>query len=191
MTLTELVKATYATVGQDSTDLQLAMVVDELSGYPMADVLASLTRCRRELRKLTLADILDRLPGGHPGPEEAWGIVSTGLTRNARTLVEDATIVWTNEMRAAYGIAAALADDLVAARMAFKETYTRIVSEARAQRLTPAWSVSLGNYIHGREGAVLEAVQKGRLTLDHARRLVPALPEPSRDALAIVERILY
>lgn len=66
MDLLTAVKATYEVVGQDISDLGIQAIVTELKQYDLQHVLLALTRCRKELRKLTLADILDRLPGGHP-----------------------------------------------------------------------------------------------------------------------------
>ena len=185
MTITEAVKGTYATVGQENTDIQLAMVVDELANYPVAAVLAALARCRRELRKLTLADILDRLPGGHPGPEEAWALVSRCLNN------EQVSIVWTDEMRAAYAIAAALAKDPMAARMAFKESYSVRVSEARARRESPAWSVSLGFDPQLRELACQEAVHKNQLSAQHVARLVSSSEPISESTLALIHQVVH
>jgi len=172
MTLTEAVKATYEVVGQSTTDLQLAMTIEELSGYPIASVLAALSRCRRELRKLTLADILDRIPGGHPGPEEAWATIAKGMADESRTLI------WSDEMREAYGVARGCSEDEVAARMAFKETYTRAVSEARSAGKSPHWSVSQGTDKADRERAILEGVKKGQLSASYTQRLLPSPEDP-------------
>lgn len=157
MTLTEAVKGTYAVMGQAMTDTELAMIVSDLSAYPPDGVLLALTRCRRELKRLTLADIIERIPGGHPGPEEAWALVSTSMANEA------VSIVWTDEMREAFGVAVALADDPVAARMAFKEAYARVVSEARAKRKAPRWTASLGWDPNGREVAQLEAARRNAI----------------------------
>lgn len=169
MTLTEAVKGTYAVIGQSMTDTELAMIVSDLSAYPPEGVLSALARCRRELKRITLAEIIDRIPGGHPGPEEAWALVSKSMQNEA------VSIVWTDEMREAAGVAMAVQDDLVAARMAFKEAYTRIVSEARAQRKAPKWTASLGWDPHGRELAQLDAQNRNR-----ASQGLPALPVKER-----------
>lgn len=168
MTLTEAVKATYAVIGQETTDIQLAMTVEELSVYQPTNVLAALSRCRKELRKITLADILDRLPGGHPGPEEAWSMISRCMNN------EQISITWTDEMREAYGVAAPLADDKVAARMAFKESYTKLVSEARSKGTKLNWSVSLGHDPTLRQEAIEEAVKKNQISQRQAAKLLPA-----------------
>lgn len=165
MDLIEAISATYAVLGQEVPDIALEVVVQELQQYPRGDVEEALTRCRRELRKLTLADILDRLPSGHPGPEEAWGLVASALNN------EQVSIVWTNEMAQAMGVARSLSGDPIAARMAFKETYSRLLVQARLSRSRPVWLVSLGYDQAGREAAYLEqARRKGKE--------LPALPEP-------------
>lgn len=154
-------------LSQSLPDAAIEEMAAELAAYPEADVLAALKRCRSELRVLRYGDILDRLPGQHPGAEEAWALVSRCL-RN-----EQISLVWTDEMREAYGVAAALAEDAVAARMAFRETYARLVGQARAQRRTPVWSVSLGYDPHGRDVALAEAVRKNQISAAHAARLLP------------------
>lgn len=185
MTLIEAVKATYAVIGQSMTDTELAMVVSDLSLYPADGVLAALARCRRELKRITLADILARLPGGHPGVEEAWALVSKALGNEA------VSIVWTDEMREAMGVAMALADDAVAARMAFKEVYTRAVSESRAAGCRPQWTVSLGADPHGRALAQHEAANLNRAVsgLPTLSSSVVALPGPDGDGIGMPDEV--
>lgn len=186
MTLTEAVKGTYAVIGQSMTDTELALVVSDLSIYQPAAVLTALTRCRRELKRITLSDIIDRIPGGHPGVEEAWAMVSTVMRD------EQASIVWTDEMRQAYGVAVALSGDPVAARMAFKESYLSQIGEARAKGQLVKWSVSLGWDKQRREIAVKEAVEKGRLTHAAALAYCPdlALPNTS-ESMKLLEEVTH
>lgn len=186
MTLIEAVKGTYAVIGQSMTDTELAMVVSDLSVYPPASVLTALTRCRRELKRITLSDIIDRIPGGHPGVEEAWALVSTIMGD------EHASIVWTDEMRRAYGVAAALSDDLIAARMAFKESYLSQVGEARANGRLVKWSASLGWDKQRRESVLLEAVEKGRLTHTAAKQLHPEISLPNHsESIKLLEEVTH
>lgn len=180
----EIAKAilvTYELVGQSLSDEAAKTILDELSAYPENHVFMALTRCRKELRKLTLADILDRIPSGHPGVEEAWGLVSALLGN------EEATVVWTDEMREAYGAAVPLKDDLIAARMAFKEVYSKAMGQARADRKAVAWKVSLGLDPHGRQAVIEQAVELGRLKYEHAQKLIPdfSMPSPPVEALAL------
>lgn len=181
MTLTMAVKATYEVLGQDVSDLAILTIVEELETYQIGDVMLALARCRKELRRLALADILDRLPTGHPGVEEAWGVVLPLLGN------EDASIVWTDEMREAYGAAAPLKDDLVAARMAFKEVYAKAIGQARAERKKVAWKVSLGLDPHGRQAAIEKAIALGQLTYEHAKQLLPDVSIPDGVSLPAVK----
>jgi len=185
MDLIEAVTVTYELVGQSVSDAAVKSLVRDLSAYPAAHVLEALDRCRRELRRgqLTLSEILDRLPGQHPKAEEAWAVVSRCLKN------ESVSIVWTEEMREAYGVASALASDLVAARMAFKEAYQELVSKARAARQSPAWCVSLGYDPQGREVALCEAVRRNQISQAYAAALLPQVEPVDPSVLALVESI--
>jgi hypothetical protein len=173
MDLLEAVMTTFAVVGQEMPDIGLKAIVMELQGYPLQAVFEALTRCRKELRKITLADIIERIPTGHLGPEEAWGIVCTLIDD------EDVSVVWTEEMAHAYGAARHLKADKVAARMAFKETYIPLVAQARDRRQRPVWRPSLGHDPHGRAAAIEEAVTLGRITVNHAKQWIPDFSDPA------------
>lgn len=148
----------------------------ELRAYPERDVLQGIRRCQLELRgRVALADILDRMPCQHPGVEQAWGLVSKVMRSEA------VSICWTDEMREAYGAAAPLADDLVAARMAFKECYVQLVSAARASRKVPCWSVSLGYDRTLRDECVRHAADRNLIAADYAQKLLAHDP-PTADA---------
>jgi hypothetical protein len=152
------------------------VIEQELRAYPERDVLQAIRRCQGELRgRVTLADLLDRLPSQHPGVEQAWGLICKLLNN------EDVSICWTEQMCEAYGAAAPLAGDLVAARMAFKETYVRLVSEARAHRKMPSWSVSLGYDKALRDECVRDAAQKNLISQGCAARLLAHDP-PTQEA---------
>lgn len=109
------------------------------------------------------ADILAQIVGdldddGRPGPEEAWALAQKAAD-------EAATVVWTPEIAQAWGIARSvqnLGDD-VGARMAFKEAYVRIVSEARSKREPLRWEASLGHDAAQRDEALQRAQSAGLL----------------------------
>jgi len=169
--MSELIKALAVTAeltGTEWSEGAARVVAEELKTYPLEHVTVALSRCRKEIKgRLTLTDILDRLPGGHPGPEEAWSTVSRSMQSEAYT------VVWTDQMREAYGVSLALGDDMVAARLAFKECYQKLVSEARARNHGPVWSISKGTDRHDQERAILEAFKQGKLTADYAKRQLP------------------
>lgn len=155
--LAETIQVTAEVVGTPFSAQALAVIVRELSAYPQKQVAGALTRCRRECRgKLTLADILARLDDGRPGVEEAWARLPRG---------EDASLFWTDEMRKAWSAALPiLDDDPVAARMAFKESYQKLVSRARDANEPVRWSFSPGRDPIGRGQAVREALEAGIIT---------------------------
>lgn len=162
-TLFDAVVVTAEVIGHELSPAAAKAITRELAAYPEPAVVGALRRCQRELSgRLTLAAILQRLDDGHPGPEEAWAL----CTRD-----ESATVVWTDEIASAYGVACKLDDD-IAARMAFKECYERNLREARAERRPARWWPSLGHDAAGRGGPLLAAVEAKRLTPDEARRFL-------------------
>lgn len=181
MKLHEAIAVTYAAMGQELSDAALTVLTRDLQGYPLDGVLKSLSRCRKELRRLTLADVIERIPGGRPGAEEAWSIVSKALND------ERATVVWTQEIASAFSAALGLQDDPVAARMAFKEVYTRLAAEARDEGKPIVWTASLGHDPQGREGPLLEAVRLGRLPTEHVAGLLPHREVLAPKLAALVE----
>lgn len=88
---------------------------------------------------------------------------------------EGGSVVWTDEMREAYAVAAPLLeeDGPIPARMAFLERYRALVQAARDAGTPTRWEASLGYDVRGRESVVLDAVAKGRIAQDHAMKLLP------------------
>lgn len=178
--LLEAVAVTAELCGRTFSEPAARVFVSDLSGYPEGQVLGALARCRKEVRGvLTVADVIQRLEDGRPGADEAWAM----LPRS-----EAESVVWTDEMSAAFGIAAPLMDDdKTAARMAFREAYKRAVDEAREQRKPVNWTASLGHDPRGREQALMRAVELGRLQATHALSLMPeaAIQIPQNVQMAI------
>ena len=151
--------------GTELSQAAMRVMVEDLAVHPTGDVLTALDRCRRECRhRLTLADVLDRLPNRPPGPEEAWELVVA-----ARPWEEGATVVLPRAILASFPFA--LWPDRVAARMAFREAYPRNV-----ERFAGEMAVSLGWDPEGRDNAIIEAVQAGLLSRDDALLHLPQLP---------------
>lgn len=159
--------------------------VDALSDYPDRFVLLALRRCSRECKgRLAPQDVISRIDDGRPGPDEAWAMIPQH---------ESGSVVWTQEMAEAYGIAAPLLreGDAIAARMAFREAYQRLVGKAREARQPARWIPSLGHDPTQRDAALVTAVERERLTVERAQalspmialpgHLVPQLPAPPAD----------
>ena len=110
-------------------------------------------------------------PDGHPSADEAWAMVPKD---------EAVSVVMTEEMLEAWGIAKSLLDlgDMIAARMAFKSAYMRLVDSNRNAGIKIKWVPSLGHDKRGREACILEAVRLGRIGTDHAKRLGMTVDTP-------------
>ena len=162
-------------------DRQTALYFGILADYPIEAVEAGLKAHMRDPQRgrfmPTPADVVAQIDGmveqqdGRPGTEEAWALALRGQD-------EADTIVWTAEMSQAWVVARVVLPDEVGARMAFKETYARLVAENRRARLPAEWTVSLGHDPQRRDAAIGAAVSAGRLP---ASEMPVALPAPRRD----------
>lgn len=174
MSSPELIKAVAVTAelcGRTFSPEAAAVFVGDLDGFDEASIVKALQRCRREVRGvLTVQDVVSRIDDGRPGPDEAWAMLPFN---------EDVTVVWTDEMASCWGVAMPLFDagDKIGARQAFKETYIAAIAKARDERTPPKWTPSLGHSASGREGALLQAVEKGRIKITHAQALLPHLQD--------------
>lgn len=148
----------------------LAMESD-LASFPEHEVLHALTRCRRELTgRLTLAAILERLQeaDGRPNADEAWAVACCADD-------EAETVIWTGETAEAFYAARPLLGigDKIGARMAFRDSYNRIVRQSREQRIPVEWKASLGWDKDKRREMLTKAVELGRLPGSFAAGLLP------------------
>lgn len=177
-----LLTALGATAEIMGTQLQanaLLVMADDLSTYPLSDVLAAIKRCRRELSgRLTLNAIIDRVHSadGMPGAEEAWALMSKP---------EAETTVITGQMGEAMQVARPVLNEQghIAARMVFREVYTRVANDAREWNIKPHWFVSLGHDKEGRAGPIADAVRAGKLALEPSLKLLS--PEAKVDLLQL------
>lgn len=175
------VAVTAEICGRTFTPAAAAVFVDDLSIYPEATVLASLRRCRREVRGiLTVQDVVSRIDDGRPGADEAWAMIPQD---------ESGSVVWSAEMARAFGAALPLLEvgDKIAARMAFKESYARLVGQARDAGIPVIWTPSIGHDPRQREAALQEAVRAGRMTLEQAQVIAPELDAP-RELAALADQ---
>ena len=151
------------TLPPDVVEVYLA----RLARYPDDAVGDALRRCQNEIKgHLALRDIIERIDDGHPPPEEAWAMCPLG---------EDQSVVWTDEIAAAYTTTLDMTDR-VAARMAFLEAYRRLIRESRAEGREINFFLSAGRDKAGRDAAVAKAVAMGRLTDGQAAKMAPQLP---------------
>jgi len=179
--LVAMIVATAEAIGCELKPMTAAIMAKDLDRFSTPEIEDALTDCRCTLRhKLTIADVRDRVLArdGRPGVEEAWALIPKD---------EESSVVWCDEMSSAWGVVAGLyADgDRIGARMAFRDTYSRMVAEAREAGRPVRWWASLGADPAGRERALQMAVSAKRLTEAVASKLLPSPvdPGPIGDAL--------
>lgn len=128
-----------------------------------------------------VSELLDRIKAmdGRPGPEEAWAAIPMN---------EGGSVVWTDEMAEAFGVAAPLIaeGDKIAARMAFLERYRTLVRDARDIGKPIHWTPSLGCDVGDRERALIEAARLRRLTPQHVAGLLPYRDQPPPEILEML-----
>ena len=131
------------------------------------------------------ADIIRRLPtapgdDGHPGPDEAWGLL-VRLIRDERE-----TGVLTDEMRAGWQACQPILDlgDEVGARRCFIEVYARHIQDARQRDHRARWTVTLGTDPALRQQRLNEALETRRIGVDQVRALLPGPAPASLDQVA-------
>lgn len=186
MKRSDLYKALAVTAEMTGTaqlnEATLRLMADRLEHCPEQSITAALQRCQMELqaplRPLTLVSILERLEEGHLGPEEAWALVAS--------LDEGGSVVWTDEIAEAYGVALGVLPDRVGARMAFLEVYRRLVAQARQEGRPATWWASLGWDVTGRVGPVVDAVARGHLPQRVAMDALPPAAWPTKWQRALV-----
>ena len=174
----KMLDTVYALHGKSLNAEAKALFFRAMSQFPLPMVRAALDGHVRDPNRGQFppkpADLMAQIVGqatddGRPGTDEAWAIALT--CRN-----EANTVVWTCEIAAAFGICLPVLDggDEVGARMAFKEAYNRLVTEARREGSPIAWSASLGWDMEGREIALRTAVARNQLPAPTAAALLPS-----------------
>jgi hypothetical protein len=181
MSARELINAIAVTAeltGTSLSDIAQAAMAQELLAYPLDSVLDALMRCRREIHgRLTLAAIIERLNAndGRPTADEAW--MQALLADDERE-----TVVWTKEAADAFFDARPALDagDKIAARMAFKAAYDRLVQQARDNAVPTKWIVSEGFDVEKRRIAIEKGIEKKLLLPSQVVHMLPAPPaDPS------------
>ena len=161
--LTTLAEAFGEPLTDQRQDIYFAGLVD----IPQDHLRVAFRRARYELKWFPKLAELRGLAGaqsdapndGRPGPEEAWARMPKGEH------MEDDSIVWCEEERAAYAACRCLLldGDQIGARMAFKERYVRELEEARSQERPVRWTMSAGYDRNGGGGKRAKTLPAGGL----------------------------
>lgn len=167
----QIVRATMLVCGGEAPEADVLRIWwASLQNYSIDQVSAAFSeyamRGKYAPKPADILTILDRLlPDGRPGADEAWAMIPRD---------ESTSSVMTQEMAEAMHVAQPLLNegDAIAARMAFKEAYARIVDANKRSGIKPEWFPSLGHDKEGRDSVLAEAVRLGRLSADHAIGLI-------------------
>lgn len=150
---------------------RIEMWMEALRGFPPGSVLASTRRYIAGNKfKPQLADIVAgcvaQVDGNWMGADEAWALMPKSEYDSA---------MLTDEMAQAMAAASALLQmgDKVAARMAFKDTYCRLVERAKIEGRNPVYFPSFGVDSQGRVAMLANAVNAKQITLDRATTVFP------------------
>lgn len=155
---------------------RLDMWWEAVKNFPDGAVRAAATRhITTSHFKPQLADIVKgcaaQLDGNWIGADEAWALMPKSESDSA---------MLTDEIAQAMAAASSLIEggDKVAARMAFKDAYGRLVEKAKIEGRMPRFFPSFGTDAAGRVTVLANAVRAGQITLDRA---TTALPEYGPD----------
>jgi len=187
--LLEGIAATAEIMGREISPEAAMVMAQDLAQYPANVVVQALANLRRDAKaRFSTGAIIEQIeklqPDGRPGADEAWAMIPKD---------EDASAVMTQEMADALRFAQPLLDegDKIAARMAFKDAYSRIVEQNKLAGRKPSWFPSLGQSKEGRDAALAEGVRLGRLGADHAigllapDKIAPMLQSAGEEKLAL------
>lgn len=100
----------------------------------------------------------------HLTADEAWSIACEAADENN-------TVIWTQPIAQAWGLASSVLPDRTGARMAFKAAYERIMSDLPAGH-EPLWFPSLGHDSQRRQIALDRAIRLGQITHENAYPLL-------------------
>lgn len=150
---------------------RLEMWWESLKAFPDGAVMASAARHLRTSHfKPQLADIVAgcaaQLDGQWVGADEAWSLMPKSESDSA---------MLTDEIAQAMAAATPLLEggDKIAARMAFKDAYGRLVEKAKIEGRLPRFFPSFGTDGAGRVTMLGSAVVRGQITLDAATKALP------------------
>lgn len=171
----ESIGLTIESYGRAAPDGVLMLWVEDLSCFTEIAILDALKRYRADRsndRAPTIGQIIALIErveeDGRPGAEEAWAIIKP-LIGN-----EELSVIVTVEMQCAYPAGQALGQDEVGARMAFIESYRRLVAEARTNRVACKWILWAGDNKDLRADVVERGIRDGRLKINEMKQWLPA-----------------
>lgn len=164
----QILKEAFEIHEKEISNSKLNIYFNLFKKYPMAvfssALLTHIERSKFSPKPADLKDIIDNMDG-RPDSNEAWSI--SQASKN-----EDETIVWTNEMQEAFGVATPILmmGDIQGAKMAFREVYEKLVRKSRDNQIPIKWNVSIGHDKTRVNDAINQARYDGRISHDDSTR---------------------
>jgi hypothetical protein len=165
--LLTLISLVFEYHGQSASEERLTMFAEDLKAFSLNEIKSAWQVYRLKNTKLPLPkDLIEHMQDGRPPTQEAWSMIPKN---------ESDSVVWTDEMRLAYGVCAPLINQgqITNAFFAFKETYERLVMENRLKKVQTNASPSFGFDKTGRETAIKKALEMNMITYNQAKNLFP------------------
>lgn len=171
--------------GKDPSKEAMRFFYDALQGYSLDQVRQALTAHVMTSRYMpTVADVIERIAAATPGmsrpaADEAW----------MRTPAETDSYWATDEMLGAWAVVAGEMNsprpDRVAARVAFRDAYNRLVAEAQAQGRPVRWQLVRGTRHDNLEHTVREGLRLGYLPRQDADEILRLECESAKPATLV------
>lgn len=179
----QLLTATLEIYGASLTSNTLAIWWSLLEPFPLEELRRAFSTHLQDPARGRFApkpaDIIAALSDndGRLAADEAWARCP---------LDERQSVAWNTEIAEAYFAAAhpLIEADPIAARMAFRSAYERVVSRARREGSAPKNWISLGHDAAQREVVTRSAVEAGWISVEYAKTLLPLVtdwPTPKQD----------
>lgn len=153
--------------GVDVSDSRLLMFEQDLKLFSIGEIRDAWGKYRLKNSKFPMPkDLIDNIQDGRPSAQEAWGMIPK---------TEEESVVWSEEMRIAFGACYDLIcqGQITNAFFVFREKYEELLMKSRTTHVSPKWEPSFGYRKDGRALAIKEAVEKGRISVQQARSFFP------------------
>lgn len=154
---------------EDLSPARKLMFCEDLKVYDIDAIKKSWAAFRMDPKNKgmpTPAQIVDNFQDGRPSDQEAWAQIPKD---------ESGSVVWSEEMRLAFGDAYPLLSNgnPSGAFFVFRDSYNRRVRFARHSNKKPRWSLTFGTNHASRAGALKQAVEKGIIDMSEAKLMLP------------------
>lgn len=175
--LKKLIESAYAFFDKPLTAPVAQIWLQQMAPYDISDIENAFRAFHATMKRPPLpADIMEYMPDplGHPLPEEAWNAIPKSESEGG---------FFTSQMMAAYGAALSSIErgDMIAARVAFLETYKRFLNDAKTKSIQAEFFYSAPT-----------GLTRDQVLMDKERNIITAATKKwitPKKAMTLLERI--